>query len=220
MTYFLNKLKNVRSLDESSCSWVSGGTVAGVDRGVLGLVFGAEAAGVAKGVFEVDVMILFGLWLGGAGRKCAVECGEAGTGTISSVAMADLGRDKNEEVDLEVGVRTRECRRLEQSDEMLALQGQLCKSIQPEVGDGDRGIRYHLVGGTVMTSTSRRQFWALSVAGARQAHPAHNAMTGLRGSDVALVLLIKHRLTRRIYELTPGRVFAVVTGRQALLVVL
>jgi hypothetical protein len=46
---FLNKLKKVRSFDESSCSWLSGGAaVGGVDKlGVVGRVLGVEAAGVA-----------------------------------------------------------------------------------------------------------------------------------------------------------------------------
>lgn len=71
-TYFLSKPKNIRSLDESSCNWVSGGTLVGVLRvGVLGLEFGVEVAGVAKGVFEVDVMILSGFWVGREVRSCA-----------------------------------------------------------------------------------------------------------------------------------------------------
>lgn len=59
VTYFLSKLKNVLSLDPSSWSWLSAGmAVGGVAAvGVGGLVFGVDVAGVAKGVFEVDVMI-------------------------------------------------------------------------------------------------------------------------------------------------------------------
>lgn len=59
MTYFLNKPKKVLSLDESSCSWLSAAAlVGGVERfGVPGLELGVEVAGVAKGVFDVDVMI-------------------------------------------------------------------------------------------------------------------------------------------------------------------
>lgn len=63
LTYFLNKLRNVRNFDPSSCNWLSAGTVGGVDWvGLGGLVFGVEVAGVTKGVFEVEVMTLGAVW--------------------------------------------------------------------------------------------------------------------------------------------------------------
>lgn len=50
MTYFLNKLRKVRSFELSSCSWLSAGVVAGVGcwlLGVPGLVVGVDVPGVA-----------------------------------------------------------------------------------------------------------------------------------------------------------------------------
>ncbi len=62
VTYFLNKLKKVLNLEESSRKSLSAGwVVGGVDRlGVPGLEFGTEVAGVTKGVFEDEVMISLG----------------------------------------------------------------------------------------------------------------------------------------------------------------
>lgn len=60
LTHFLNKLKNVRSFELSSCSWLSAAALVGVGcwlLGVPGLVFGVEVPGVANGVFEVEVII-------------------------------------------------------------------------------------------------------------------------------------------------------------------
>ena len=60
-TYFFSKPRNVLNFDESSRSSLSEGTAAAVGGavglGVLGLVLGLEVAGVAKGVFEVEVMV-------------------------------------------------------------------------------------------------------------------------------------------------------------------
>lgn len=60
MTHFLNKPKNVRSFELSSCSWLSAGALVGVGcwlLGVPGLVFGVDVPGVANGVLEVEVII-------------------------------------------------------------------------------------------------------------------------------------------------------------------
>lgn len=61
MTYFFSKLKNILNLDDSSRSSLSEGTaVVGGGApvtGVLGLELGFEVAGVANGVFEVEVMV-------------------------------------------------------------------------------------------------------------------------------------------------------------------
>lgn len=61
MTYFFNNPRNVLNFEDSSRNSLSEGTVVPVGGvaglGVVGLELGLEVAGVAKGVFEVEVMI-------------------------------------------------------------------------------------------------------------------------------------------------------------------
>ena len=78
-TYFLSRDKNVLSLEDSSRKSLSAGwLVGGVDKlGVPGLVLGAEVAGVAKGVFDVEVIITIweGFWAAES-AGCAGDRGE------------------------------------------------------------------------------------------------------------------------------------------------
>lgn len=62
MTYFLSRPRNVFNFEESSRRSLSEGTtvpggVEEVGLGVVGLELGLDVAGVAKGVFEVEVMV-------------------------------------------------------------------------------------------------------------------------------------------------------------------
>jgi hypothetical protein len=61
MTYFFNNPKNVLSLLPSSLSSLSAGTAAPAGGvlvvGVAGRELGLDVAGVAKGVFEVELML-------------------------------------------------------------------------------------------------------------------------------------------------------------------
>jgi hypothetical protein len=61
VTYFFSKPRKVLSFEDSSRSSLSAGTLAPLGgvagEGVVGRELGFEVAGVAKGVFEVEVMV-------------------------------------------------------------------------------------------------------------------------------------------------------------------